>query len=508
MEARRAPIGVLLIVPVVVGLGLYAFTAQEPVVDPSATPEVSVTATPEASPTIDFVATSASENATAVASYPTPTPGISQRGDFYTGAWVRVTTGDGDCLNARLAPSTTQEYASVSLCLPEGYEGLIVSDAQEADGRWWWQLAGTGWVAEEYLRYVRDADVRAAMAPQYAALGGHIAFVRESGAIWTMRPDGGEQRELVPPHSDSNGYQIWPSELSWSPDGSLLSYNISNWGSTDEPPSMALHVVDLAGNDRVVARAAGRNWSPDSARIGVIVDPAPQQMGGGWQGLPAFVDVASGEIAYYGEPSAWEGAWFRDPPAYNYDGSLVMFEYNRSFDDGTYESAIFIGDGAGNEVARIEAPEGTWDASPIWSPTDNRMGFFHSTSSEVPTSEFVVYDFATATHTARASMPETSPSAGGKCGGGDMWRAAWSRDGRHLLYGLDNRTTGNNGLWSLDAATGETRIAPAQDAFNVSAGPNGSAAFGAAGYIFIADIGGGFPTLITDGHSPVWSSGQ
>lgn len=507
MAARRAPLGLLIIVPVVVGLGVYAFTGQEPVVDPTATQQAA-TATPEATATVDYAATSIAGQATAVAAYPTPTPGITQRGDFRAGAWVRVTTGDGDCLNARLAPSTTNEYASVSLCLPEGYEGLIVSEAQEADGRWWWRLAGAGWVAEEYLTFVRDVDLRAPMAPQYAAVGGHVAFIRDGGSIWIMRPDGSEQRELVPPQTDSNGYNVWPSELTWSPDGTLLSYNLNDYGSADEPPSMALHVVDLTGNNRVLARAAGRGWSLDSRRIGVIVDPAPQQMGGGWQGLPAFVDVATGEISYYGDPGAWDDAWFQDPPAVNHDGTLVLLKYSRTLPDGTYETAIFIGDEAGNEVARIASQGDTWDSSPIWSPTANRIGFFRSTSGETPTGGFVVYDLQSGAFIASAPLPAISPSAGGKCGGGDMWRPGWSRDGRYLLYGLDNRTTGNNGLWSLDASTGATHVAQAQDAFNVSAGPGGTTAFSAAGYVFIATEGDAFPTLITDGHSPVWSSGQ
>ena len=72
---------------------------------------------------------------------------------------------------------------------------LMAFDDAEKEGRaWvaeqpdspvaWWMLAGAGWVAEDYLLYLRDVSLRKAMAP---ALAGHgrIAFLRESD-IWPV----------------------------------------------------------------------------------------------------------------------------------------------------------------------------------------------------------------------------------------------------------------------------------------------------------------------------------
>ena len=45
MNPRRLPIGVLMIVPIVLGFGLYAFTGQaQEVEDPNATPSATATA--------------------------------------------------------------------------------------------------------------------------------------------------------------------------------------------------------------------------------------------------------------------------------------------------------------------------------------------------------------------------------------------------------------------------------------------------------------------------------
>jgi hypothetical protein len=114
------------------------------------------------------------------AAYPTPTatPEIA-RGQLRDGAGVRVAAGAGDCLNARSQPSLDDSFTIINFCLPDGFEGYISGNPQEADGRWWWYIAGAGWVAEEWLEFQRYADLRAPQQPQLSSAG-RIAFVRDA----------------------------------------------------------------------------------------------------------------------------------------------------------------------------------------------------------------------------------------------------------------------------------------------------------------------------------------
>src|SRR5512134_1554996 len=106
MNPRRLPIGVLMIIPIVLGFGLYAFTGQaQEVEDPAATPAGDATPAPTIDRLIDEPTQTAvvplspdDEYATYVAGQPAPTPPVTARGDFHDGAWVRVNAGAGDCL--------------------------------------------------------------------------------------------------------------------------------------------------------------------------------------------------------------------------------------------------------------------------------------------------------------------------------------------------------------------------------------------------------------------------
>ncbi|HLB24655.1 MAG TPA: hypothetical protein VJP07_11220, partial [Dehalococcoidia bacterium] len=255
MAARRYPLGLMTIAPVVIGVGVYAFTGQQELTPtPEAeTPTETVTSTSTATPSVDaeWTATAISSAATATADailYPTGTPTVTEHGAFHAGAWVRVNAGEGDCLNARRQPSATNEFASVVMCLPDGFRGILGGNPQEADGLWWWALAGAGWVAEEFLTPEGDADLTGTTAPQYAQTGGRIAFARQDGSLWVMRPDGSDQRQLVAPHTDGNGFKVSPQGVAWSPDGTLLSFYIPDY-KTDGAASEQ-RIVDLDGNVR------------------------------------------------------------------------------------------------------------------------------------------------------------------------------------------------------------------------------------------------------------------
>ena len=509
MQKRRLPVGIIAIVPLIVGFGAYAFVAPEP------TPAGELTATATATDAAPSPVASPASASTAVASptaspppastpvslpnaaSPTASPGApvyaKTHGPFHEGAWVRVNAGAGDCLNARGAPALDPTLDLVNICLPDGAEGYLSGPATERDGHWWWLFVGAGFVADDYLTYVRDASLRVeALAPQLAGLGS-IAFVRDAGEVWLMQSDGSGQRLL---YSAGDGQpHAYVSDLSWSPDGTRLSFNLPHYGAADGG-SMELVVIDAQGAVLAdVPGVAGRGWSPDGTRVGIVKGAQPQQMGGGWKGVPGWVDVATGDVHLIGDAAYYQ----QDPPAFNFDGTLLLV--TQYVGDGS-PSAIVIMDLSGRERARIEASKDVYYSSPLGAPVSNRVGFH---VSEKDTPHYSVYDLAAGAIVARAGVPRRNPNIGGRCGGGDMWRSAWSRDGRDMLYSYTDGVAGTNGVWVWDVATGEQRLVPAFGAGAPSDGPGGRVVFSSGLFVMAGDTRGALPVLITDGRSPVWS---
>jgi Tol biopolymer transport system component len=223
-------------------------------------------------------------------------------------------------------------------------------------------------------------------------------------------------------------------------------------------------------------------------------------MGGGAEGVPGMIDLA-GNQTIFGSDRFWQ----HEPPAFNHDGSLLLVTYAK-YGENVSESAFLVWDIDGNEVARIEHPAEGFYSEPRWSPVDNRIAF-HASIDQTP--NYAVYDLAAGRIIALAPSPRASDKVGGGCGGDDMWRTDWSRDGTHVLYGFTMGDTGANGVWAWDVATGEQRVVPASGAGPASPGPRQMFAFHSWGaqkpYIFIGDVRGGFPRLLAEGSSPAWT---
>lgn len=64
------------------------------------------------------------------------------------GGRATVNAGRGDCLNVRIAPSTSAQSTG---CIADGLTVRLVMGPFEADGITWWQLEGGGWVSGQYL---------------------------------------------------------------------------------------------------------------------------------------------------------------------------------------------------------------------------------------------------------------------------------------------------------------------------------------------------------------------
>jgi len=116
----------------------------------------------------------------------------------------------------------------------------------------------------------------------YPGQNGRIAFVRTegspgsrpSGSIWTMRPDGSQQRDLTSP-IDLGVI----GGVAWSPDGKRLAFTVQT--SIHEPLDViGVLVMDADGSNKqglqnIPVRPGwrcdpqGPTWSPDGTRIAV-----------------------------------------------------------------------------------------------------------------------------------------------------------------------------------------------------------------------------------------------
>ena len=111
----------------------------------------------------------------------------------------------------------------------------------------------------------------AASSPAWSPDGTRIAFIREGDethGLYTMDPDGGDQRLLWSFDTDGS---YWYNNLSWSPDGSEILYGSA---SVDFSGPVPVVVVGVDGSeprvlgDRRSARGiGGAAWSPDGSRV-------------------------------------------------------------------------------------------------------------------------------------------------------------------------------------------------------------------------------------------------
>jgi tricorn protease len=107
------------------------------------------------------------------------------------------------------------------------------------------------------LTHTPEAEFAAAFAPD----GKHVAYIR-AGKLWTMKPDGTDQKAIV------NDLQV--TDIEWSPDSKWLAFSRLDGSFASE-----LYIVPAAGGEaRNVTRYATRNegvtWSANGKKIGFI----------------------------------------------------------------------------------------------------------------------------------------------------------------------------------------------------------------------------------------------
>jgi hypothetical protein len=513
MRARTMPPGLLLMVPVVAGFLLYAFTTQDGGAAPG---DATATAVAQpATPTPDALLTAiAADHALyeeqtpweppAPVFTPVPTPRTAEEhGPFHAGAWVRVNAGAGDCLNARSQPGLLDEWTRILMCLPDGFEGMLTGSASEVDGHWWWSIAGAGFVAEDYLQYVREGDLASLRVPALAGAG-RIAFIRSgpranSGSgtqeLWVMDADGSNKRKVAEHAPGPADGWLRVGELSWSPDGAALAYNV--WGASGRGAELHLLRFEEDGTVgvRVLRGMMGGTWSPDSRRLGVLFEGGDMSMEG-YRGIPGVIDLSGGELRLTAEPVANER-----PPSFNHDGTLLVASYTQQEGENWRSYRRVFDAATGAVVSDIVLPDDAWFASLRWSPVANQLAGYTSDGTR---GIYAVYDLAAGRIVASVPVPPYSPKIGGKCGAPDMMRMAWSRDGRRVLYRFDMGESGDNGIWSWDPATGETSLLRAGYPGYPAAGPDAWFAFAADNLIFVARSVDVFPQIVGEGADPAW----
>ena len=193
--------------------------------------------------------------------------------------------------------------------------------------------------------------------PTFSPDGKRIAFMsRRAGGfeIFVMNADGSDQRQLTH-FSELGRGAISPA---WSPDGKRIAF------STRIPP-IAIYVINVDGTGATKVSddgggASNPAWSPDGRKI-------------------AFNSRRSGKPQVYVMDA--DGRNLRRltsddaanrQPAWSPDGKSIAFESDR---DG--EARIYVMDTAGGNQRRVSSEPGA-DSHPSWSP-DGKQIVFHKT---------------------------------------------------------------------------------------------------------------------------------
>ena len=371
---------------------------------------------------------------------------------------------------------------AVNLCVPDGYTGVIDGTAIEADGHWWWMLVGAGYVAEDYLVFVRDVASGEALAPQLAGQG-RIAFVRSEPAadgaagerLRAVGDERGRQRaaEAVGARAARTGRTCTRYNIRWSPDGTRISYTIAG-AKRDDATGLAvvdLHIVDAAtGGDTYLRRAwRAASGRPTGRRSASCRGRREQQMGGGWQGAPGWVDVATGAVHLLSAGDVLAAG----PAGVELRRHAADAHARRLCGRRAGPASIRGARGHRRGGRAHRRRRRTWR-------TCGRSGRRRKTASgstsraRTTSRQYAVYDVAAGRIVAEAALPARDPNIGGRCGGGDMYLLKWSarRAGASRTPSATG-SPGTNGVWTWDIASGKQTMTPAVNAGGVTAGPGG-----------------------------------
>ncbi|HEV8167668.1 MAG TPA: hypothetical protein VGR74_25040 [Actinomycetota bacterium] len=174
--------------------------------------------------------------------------------------------------------------------------------------------------------------------------------------VQIVRVDGGGRRTLA-------GTPEWEVDAQWSPDGSRLSYSRYRPGRVDDWRQSWIWTVGSDGRGaRRLARGQFGRWSPDGSRL--VLD-APAR---GSDGDLFVVDAHSGRVLrrLTATPALEQAA------AWSPDGRKILFTRYRL--DPPWLADVFIVDADGTGERRLTHAAGD-DVAAAWSPDGRRVVF-------------------------------------------------------------------------------------------------------------------------------------
>jgi TolB protein len=215
------------------------------------------------------------------------------------------------------------------------------------------------------------------IAATFPGKNGRIAFRRPLGpqraAIFTINPDGSNERRLTHPTSHT-----WTTEPNWSADGRWIVYDLWRQANEDNARVFKIlangtHATRLDHCTAPCLTDSFPTWSPSGKRIAFGRGLGPSV---GTNNVSAiFVMPVDGsnvrQITRIGDDPNTEQPYMDNDPAWSPDGGRLAFQRTRTSDN---QHAIFTVRLDGTHVRRLTA----WRldcASPDWAPDGRWIAF-------------------------------------------------------------------------------------------------------------------------------------
>lgn len=266
-----------------------------------------------------------------------------------------------------------------------------------------------------------------------SAAGDAIAYFTQSGgenALFTVRVDGGEPRELIRFASREG---LVPS---WSPDGSRISYTNGN----------GLYTIPAAGGEPKKLAHLYKwdgwmvRWSPDGKHIAAF----------GWTGPespPGQPEVFNGVFVVQAEGGELrritpvEDGGYKEALEWHPDGQRLSYmDYGPKWEaDGTRQAYL---DGRPSALL-VNQPVPKWDYVGRWAPDGRHFFFIAGTNGNSNPWGLYVYDDSS--RASRVAWPETAGNPGVE------GPPAFSADGQTMAWSVQNDV---RQLWVMEWPAG------------------------------------------------------
>jgi dipeptidyl aminopeptidase/acylaminoacyl peptidase len=247
--------------------------------------------------------------------------------------------------------------------------------------------------------------------------------------VWLAKADGSDPAQLT----TSSGDETFAT---WSPDGSQIAFS----GSTGPDQDADLYVVGVDGTGlRRVTATDGQDenapvWSPDGSRLLFTVTEPGEEFG-----TVQVIGVDGTGARSLAEDAAW-GDW-------SLDGARIVYAAANESNPDEIRIRVMDADGSNQ---RTLGPESLVSPNePTWSPDGRSIAFFASFGD--PTSQNPAeWDYDLLVMNANGTGVRKVVDSEGN----EHYLAAWSPDGRRLVYTADGFEMEGE-IMSVEVRTGE-----------------------------------------------------